>query len=668
MTDNNPPLLGGDGSGDGFDMSSLIPLLGFMHGIGQASAPSRLPVTRAMVLGGGAGGLAQGLQAQQQMRLINQEATQRDLANQMTRWRYNLLQHPEMMDSLMGSAGAAAAVGAGGTSADAAGGAAPALAGGAPGAASAGGPMGGGTAPAPAPSTMPGSIMATPSGGGTTPPLLGAPAANSGSGMVGSGSMPSSRDLYRGMLMDQFVPGLGKDVIGKQLPGPTDYQRAVNYANSLPDGPAKVQAQQYAAKLAGIEIAPNTRAGSTIPMWDPTMNGGTGGYRIAFKNPSLPEGYDFKIDDAGNPIAFPVTGALEGIGNVQSIKSTAEQRAALVKDKALKSYEYGLEYGQPAPGASSGAPPAASSFAVPQVGAALGAPGPRVQSAGGDYLRVANGAGPSAAGTPDAPLKTAQGTIIPPLSSAAPIPTASKELDSRIPEWNKTQTDWAKALPSTIVAEQRALAIADALKKTESGAFATEKANIKASLHAVGIDLPDDTFGSPAQVETALKDNFSSVLEQIKAFSSRPAAAEVTLGQKNFSNPNLQPEANLNIIAQTVGQMRWERALMNDFKSAKSMGWRDPQDFQQAWLQLPENALQGFIDRAKSEIGPLKGMPGGPGSAATFDPSKLPAPQAAAATAIQQNYKMGKYGKAGSAEARAAASRDLDALVAPAGQ
>jgi len=203
---------------------------------------------------------------------------------------------------------------------------------------------------------------------------------------------------------------------------------------------------------------------------------------------------------------------------------------------------------------------------------------------------------------------------IPNASEAAAVPTAEAYLKPRMEEWAKQEDEWADALPSNITGEQRSLAIAKALKETQSGKWATEKADIAAGLRTVGVKLPDSVLNDPAAVQTALKDNFQSTLAQIRAFTSRPAAVEVQLASKNFANPNLQPEANAKIIAQVVGNMRWERALMNDWAAAKGKPnadgktWLDPQDFQRAWIQ--HNPVQKYIDSAEKDIGPLKGMKG----------------------------------------------------------
>jgi hypothetical protein len=252
----------------------------------------------------------------------------------------------------------------------------------------------------------------------------------------------------------------------------------------------------------------------------------------------------------------------------------------------------------------------------------------------GGGIRTPPGPIPPGAGLPPAsaqpaqgrtaqPTKTVQGTMLPPVSEAAPINPSADYLKERQPQWAKAEDDMYDALPSGVVAEQRALAIADSFKATASGQWAEEKASVAAKLKALGPAgqwfANQPWFGDPAKVQEALKNNFASTLNQIRAFSSRPAAIELTQAQKNFASPGLQPEANLQIIGETVGTLRWERAMANDWGAAKAQGWQDPQDFQRAWMQ--HNPIQGFIDKAENDIGPLKGMNSASAATAVHAPS-----------------------------------------------
>lgn len=346
-------------------------------------------------------------------------------------------------------------------------------------------------------------------------------------------------------------------------------------AGQDPDSPqVKQLIQTSMLKTAGIDPTLSLRQGGSGWSVDPqaTMEQGKPVYNLAAQSPILGTGIQLQNNPSGGaPTASLVPGHIPAMTAVESARETAEQ-------EAQKKVNLGSLYN------------------------------PGNQNMAGSVPNVSRGTQGNIAAASDKPIPTPSGTLIPPVSQAAPLSDAPAYLEKRIPQWAETENDWAKALPSNYIAEQRGLAIANALKATESGAWATEKSQVAAGLKAVGINLPADILGDPAQVQRALKDNFAQTLATIRQFSSRPAASELILGQKNYSNPNLQPEANLSILSETVGQMRWERALMQDYSQAKRMGWHDPQDFQQAWTQL--NPIQKFIDQTKQEIGPLKGMPG----------------------------------------------------------
>lgn len=170
--------------------------------------------------------------------------------------------------------------------------------------------------------------------------------------------------------------------------------------------------------------------------------------------------------------------------------------------------------------------------------------------------------------------------------------------------------DTTNALENSVVptlqAEQRVLAIMEAMKKFNSGTWSTIKADVIGGLNSAGIPLPKEIMDDPAQVQIALKNNFQAALTQISGFSSQPAAISLTQAQENFAHPNLQPEANLAIGAQAVGTMRWQRAMIADLQKAKLNGTQDPNEFALEWSQ--KHPLQPYIDAAAKDIGPLKGM------------------------------------------------------------
>lgn len=207
------------------------------------------------------------------------------------------------------------------------------------------------------------------------------------------------------------------------------------------------------------------------------------------------------------------------------------------------------------------------------------------------------------------PLPTQHGTKIPPLTDQAPIPTNPEELKQRLPAWQKTSQDWNTSLQPSYQAEQRLNTIANAFKQIQTGAFTTNKAQFATWLKSAGLDSVADKVmqgADPSQVQLALHENYAETMQQLKAATSRFTQQEFKITAENKEHPNLQPEANLQMLAEDIGALRQARDLPRDFVIAQQHGWKDPQSYEQAWLR--QNPLSGYVDTAKKEIGPLKGM------------------------------------------------------------
>jgi hypothetical protein len=239
--------------------------------------------------------------------------------------------------------------------------------------------------------------------------------------------------------------------------------------------------------------------------------------------------------------------------------------------------------------------------------------------------------GPQPVGSPANPLKSALGGTIPPVTEQV-IPPSADQLKAAIPEWQKTISQWTEGIQPARQAEMRLTTIANAFKLTESGAFATHKAELAAALKALGIDPSLAGSTDPAAVQLALHENILTTLPLLKAATPRPSQVEFVTTSENREHPNLQPEANLNMLAEDIALMRQARALPADWRQAQLLGWQNPQAFESAWSD--RNPLDKTLAQVKAEIGPLKGMPGGPGSAAA--PSPAP-PAAATPTAVGPN-------------------------------
>jgi len=114
------------------------------------------------------------------------------------------------------------------------------------------------------------------------------------------------------------------------------------------------------------------------------------------------------------------------------------------------------------------------------------------------------------------PLKSDAGRTIPPAASATPITGPKKYLDARAEEYSKTETDWGNSVQASAEAQQRMAAILGA-KQYQTGAYANDLSNIRASLKAVGVNLPDSVAGDQAQAQIILKNNFGAAIQTMKS-------------------------------------------------------------------------------------------------------------------------------------------------------
>jgi hypothetical protein len=204
------------------------------------------------------------------------------------------------------------------------------------------------------------------------------------------------------------------------------------------------------------------------------------------------------------------------------------------------------------------------------------------------------------------PIKTDHGTTLPPLASQQPVPTTPAELDQKLPVWTKTTTDWNASLAPGYAAEQRLNSIAGAFKQIQTGSWATHKADFIAGLNSAGIPISQDKMNDVNAVQMALHENYIKTIQQLKASNSRWTQMEFRAISENSEHPNLQPGANLQMLGEDLAQLRQSRDMVTDWNGAQRNGWRDPQSFESEWLK--QNPFQGYVDSAKQQIGPLKGM------------------------------------------------------------
>jgi hypothetical protein len=204
------------------------------------------------------------------------------------------------------------------------------------------------------------------------------------------------------------------------------------------------------------------------------------------------------------------------------------------------------------------------------------------------------------------PLPFLDGTLIPPVTSQAPIPTSPAELKPKIEAWTKTTTDWNNSLAPGYATEQRLQTIASAFKQIQSGAWQTDKANFVAKLNAIGIPVPKDKMNDASAVQQALHENYVKTMQQLKASNSRWTQMEFKATSENSEHPNLQPPANLQMLSEDLATLRQSRDMVTDWHDAQRSGWHDPQSFESEWLK--NNKFSDYTNQARQQIGPLKGM------------------------------------------------------------
>jgi hypothetical protein len=310
-----------------------------------------------------------------------------------------------------------------------------------------------------------------------------------------------------------------------------------------------------------------------VPLTTPRLAAGGGpSAPVPLSGPNLPDFNDrfSAARPSGVPPTSPPPNPLQGAIDVNAQKVAAEESAknpALVQRAGqTKQAEANVEFGD---------------FIKPE--------GPIKKGPGGTEA-----------------LPTTHGTLVPAVSEQAQLPRSPAEAKSVLEGWQKTKEGWSSSLQPGYQAEQRLNTIADVFKTMQTGWGAEEKAHAAALLKSIGVNLPESVLGDPAKVETAIHENYVETLQQLKATTPRFTQMEFRALSENKEHPNLQPAANLQMLSEDIGQLRQSRDLPRDFVIAQQHGWRDPQSFEQAWLR--QNPLKGYVDKARAEIGPLKGM------------------------------------------------------------
>lgn len=245
---------------------------------------------------------------------------------------------------------------------------------------------------------------------------------------------------------------------------------------------------------------------------------------------------------------------------------------------------------------------AREALGYPRTGGRTGAPsGPSAPAQG---PVVTGGAAPGGAGqTPGAAPSASPSAPAGLPSSDAPVAAAQT---APVAQYG---VDLRNAFTSNQKIAPRLERMYDILRDLESGSFAEKKAEIVAGLRSLGLRVPDTATANPEAVQKLLKETITSVFEQIKGVTSRPALQEFIMLQQANANPELQPGANAAIIKQALGLLDYENAIYRDW-----VDWRrenpNTRDIDPFVLRYTERFKPGqFTEERAARLGNVRGEP-----------------------------------------------------------
>jgi hypothetical protein len=199
-----------------------------------------------------------------------------------------------------------------------------------------------------------------------------------------------------------------------------------------------------------------------------------------------------------------------------------------------------------------------------------------------------------------------------PSGTGAPAPSGPGPGGTTLATGDAQQlVDWGKSQKQSLVVENQLKTITDALTQTQSGKWATNKADILSSIDSVlgeGNPVSKALFKStdPAAVEVILRNQFSAAIGQILPNVSTPAQNILDQAQRSLADPNISPDANRKIIAQVIGTLRWDRDMYHAANTELRKNPGSPDDFAIQWAQ--NHPLDDYVAKADKELPKLKGQ------------------------------------------------------------
>lgn len=182
-----------------------------------------------------------------------------------------------------------------------------------------------------------------------------------------------------------------------------------------------------------------------------------------------------------------------------------------------------------------------------------------------------------------------------------------------------TDKTWSDSIPGLQESEQRLKTMTQAFKLTETGAYASNKAELLAALKGIGINIPKEKQDSISNIQLGLHEQGIDVLQELKQIvqgaGGRILNSEFQNMKQFFTGPNIQPGANQQMLSEALGINHAHQKFVGDWTKAGGMNNAlnngkpmRTTDFQSNWYQ--NNKIADFVEQAKKDIGPLAGMTG----------------------------------------------------------
>lgn len=145
-------------------------------------------------------------------------------------------------------------------------------------------------------------------------------------------------------------------------------------------------------------------------------------------------------------------------------------------------------------------------------------------------------------------------------------------------------------------------AIQKVLESYKSGRGSETLADLAGYLRTAGIPVSEDAIQNTANFDTFLKNSMQNVFSTASTLGGPIKVGELQGLQQAFSNPKLSPEANRNVLAESIGYLKHadDRYAAMQNERNEHHQYFDPSTFQQNWG--PTHTLDDYVKNAKKDI------------------------------------------------------------------